>query len=183
MATLHHAGWWWSSWSTLGSLDLTIVPGPPFCSKQLWFGNIVILWPFLCDLALTKIESIVICQFVNGFDIVTSWFALWSLAILKNCVPKYVSWKLWALPRTLKEILQPLNDQEDEKKNGKKKDLQQKNQTTCSWRPAKKGGNKMFLHFIQVVKMKANIILLVCVRKGRGRVRHGLTVRVRAFQV
>lgn len=84
----------------------------------------------------------------------------------------------------MKEILQPLNDdQEDEKKNGKKKDLQQKNQTTCSWRPAKKAGNKMFLHFIQVVKMKANIILLVCVRKGRGRVRHGLTVRVRAFQV
>lgn len=88
MATLHHAGWWWSSWSTLGSLDLTIVPGPPFCSKQLWCGNIVILWPFLCDLALTKIESIVICQFVNGFDIVTSLICPLITGNLEKLCPK-----------------------------------------------------------------------------------------------
>ena len=83
-------------------------------------------------------------------------------------------------------MLQPpvtLDDDQGEKKNDKKKDLQQEERTTVPWRPAKKAGNKMFLHFIQVVKMKANIILLVFVRKGRGRVRHGLAVRVPAFQV
>jgi len=66
-------------------------------------------------------------------------------------------------------MLQPtvtLDDDQGEKKTDKKKDLQQEERTTVTWRPAKKAGNKMFLHFIQVVKMKANTILLVFVRKG-----------------
>ena len=119
---------------------------------------------------------------VNCHLSICEWF--WHCHFLSLAMSQNMSWKLWVLPRTLKEMLQPVNDdQGDEKKNDKKKDLKQEEPTTYSWRPAKKAGNKMFLHFIQVVKMKANIILLVFVQKGRGRVRHGQTVRVRAFQV